>query len=74
MNFIKKYSLLNSFSVFALNLLIYFISLFLEFRFIFTEKFYTEDFKYFSESQLLEYIKKDQSSEFLNYIFAFLML
>jgi hypothetical protein len=53
--------------------LIYFIALTVEFKFIFTEKFYIESLSgnYDNQNKLLEFIRSDKALEWVNYFIVF---
>jgi hypothetical protein len=73
---IKKYAHLNSYQLFVINCTIYFISLWIEFRYIFTDYFYNSNLlkSLHTETQIFDYVTKDRGLEWKNYAFIPFMI
>lgn len=67
---INDFIKLKSYKVFIFNCLLYFVALFLEFRYIFTNEFYAQNLNHYTEKQVFDFILLERNAEWANYVFA----
>ncbi|MDR3287793.1 MAG: hypothetical protein LBT27_10180 [Prevotellaceae bacterium] len=70
---LTSYFKANTWIVFAVIILLYFIALTLEFKFIFTDEFYLNSLssRYDEHNKLIEFIHNDRALEWANYFMSF---
>lgn len=71
-----SYTNINSIKLFVVNCSIYFVSLWIEFNYIFTDNFYKSSLikTFHNENQIFDYILKDRGLEWKNYAFIPLLV